>query len=64
VYRLLEHLDSLPANYRQVVLMTKVEGLSTQETAERLGKSRESVALLLHRALRRLREMKIEDESG
>lgn len=54
--RLLERLNSLPEEYRQVVLLTKLEGLSTAEAAERMGKSREALALLLHRALKRFRE--------
>ena len=53
--RLLAKLNSLPENYRQAILLMKVEGLSTQEAAERLGKSNEATALLLHRALKRFR---------
>ncbi len=55
VERLLDRLRALPEDYRQVILMAKIEGLSTQEIAERLGKSREAVALLVYRAVRRLR---------
>ncbi len=54
---LLEKLNSLPENYRQAILLTKVEGLSTQEAAARLGKSKEATALLLHRALKRFRSL-------
>jgi len=54
---LLARLDALTAEYRQVILMAKMEGLSTQEMAERLGKSREATALLLHRALKRFRTL-------
>lgn len=53
--RLFARLDSLPPPYRDVILLARVEGLSTLETAERLGKSREATALLLHRALKQLR---------
>ena len=56
---LLRKLDSLPAEYREVILLTKFDGLTTVEVAERLGKSRESVALLLHRALKRFREIEL-----
>lgn len=56
---LLQKLDSLPAEYREVILLTKFDGLTTAEVAERLGKSRESVALLLHRALKRFREIEL-----
>jgi len=54
--RLLQRLDDLPRQYREVLLLAKVEGLATQEIAERLGKSRQAVALLLHRGLRQLRQ--------
>ena len=55
--RLLARLDALPPDYRNVILMAKVEGLSSAEMAERLGRSREAVAVLLHRALQRLRAL-------
>ena len=55
--RLLARLDALPPDYRSVILMAKVEGLSSAEMAERLGRSREAVAVLLHRALQRLRAL-------
>jgi RNA polymerase sigma-70 factor, ECF subfamily len=54
---LLTKLNALPENYRQAILLVKVEGLTTQEAAARLGKTRESMALLLHRALKRFREL-------
>ena len=54
--RLLKELDGLPPQYREVLLLAKVEGLTTQEIAAQLGKSRPAVALLLHRALRQLRQ--------
>jgi RNA polymerase sigma-70 factor (subfamily 1) len=52
---LLARLNALPDEYRQAILMAKMEGLSTQEMAERLGRSREATALLLHRALKRFK---------
>jgi len=54
---LLKKLDALPAEYREMIVLAKFEGLTTGEISERLGKSRESVALLLHRALKRFREL-------
>lgn len=54
---LLEKLNSLPEEYRQSILLTKIEGLSTHEMARRLGKSNEAAALLLHRAIRRFRAL-------
>jgi RNA polymerase sigma-70 factor, ECF subfamily len=55
---LLQELDELPEDYREVILLAKIEGLSTQEVAERMGKSREAVALLLHRAIKRLKKLR------
>ena len=60
--RLLEKLNLLPENYRQAILLMKVEGLSTQEAAVRLGNTNEATALLLHRALKRFRSL--EDRQG
>jgi len=57
VERLLKRMDALPEDYRQVLILAKIEGLSTAEMAERLGKSREAVALLVYRALRRFRAL-------
>jgi len=57
VLRLLQKLDALPEQYRQAIILAKVEGLTTQEMAEKLGKSREATALLLHRALRQFRQV-------
>lgn len=54
---LLERLDSLPPQYREVIVLARIEERSTREIAEHLGRSRESTALLLHRALRRFREV-------
>ncbi len=55
VERLLERLSALPEDYRQAILLAKIEGLTTAEMAERLGKSREAVALLVYRAVKRFR---------
>jgi len=54
---LLARLDALPDNARRLILMAKVEGLSTAEIAETLGKSREAVAVLLFRAVQRFRNV-------
>jgi DNA-directed RNA polymerase specialized sigma24 family protein len=37
--------------------MAKIEGLSTAEIAEQMGKSREAVALLVYRAVKRFRDL-------
>jgi RNA polymerase sigma factor (sigma-70 family) len=57
VDRLLARLDLLPEDYRQALILAKIEGLTTAEMAERLGKSREAVALVVYRALKRFREV-------
>ena len=54
---LLKKLDALPENYREVILLSKVESLSTKEVAQRLGKTNEATALLLHRAIKRFRSL-------
>lgn len=56
---LLKKLDALPTDYRQVILLSKFDGLTTQEVAAQMGKSRETVALLLHRAVKRFRELEM-----
>jgi RNA polymerase sigma-70 factor (ECF subfamily) len=43
-------IEDLPADYRAVVLLRDVEGLSQQETAEALGLPVVNVKTLLHRA--------------
>ena len=58
---LIARMDRLPENYRQAILLAKVEGLTTQELAARLGISRESAALLLHRAIKRFRTLQESD---
>jgi len=63
VVMLLRKLDALPDDYRKVILLAKFEGLSTSEIAERIGKSREGAALLLHRALKRIRELEQAEEA-
>ena len=54
---LLARLDALPDDARQLILMAKIEGLSTAEIAVHLGKSREAVAVLLFRAIQRFRAL-------
>jgi RNA polymerase sigma-70 factor (ECF subfamily) len=52
--RLEEALSSLSPEHREVILMARVEGLSTAEIAARLGRSRAAVKQMLWRALRKL----------
>ena len=55
--RLLDRLNALPEEYRQAIVLAKIERLSTAEMAERLGKSREAVALVVYRAVKRFRAL-------
>jgi RNA polymerase sigma factor (sigma-70 family) len=60
---LMSELDELPDDYREVILLARIEGLSTREVAEQMGKSREAVALLLHRAVKRFQQLhKLEED--
>ncbi|WP_408953263.1 RNA polymerase sigma factor [Lysobacter sp. Hz 25] len=43
-------LESLPAHYREVVLLRDLEGLTIAEIGDQLGLSREAVKSRLHRA--------------
>jgi RNA polymerase sigma-70 factor (ECF subfamily) len=54
---LLRKMDELPEQYREALLLSKIEGLTTEEMSERLQKPREAVSLLVFRAVRRLREL-------
>ncbi len=49
--RLERALASLTAEYREVILLARVEGLSRAEVAARMQRSEGSVRMLLHRAL-------------
>jgi len=55
--QLVETLNLLPEDYRRVILLAKVEGLSISEIAARLEKSNEATSLLLHRAIKRLQSL-------
>ena len=57
VKKLLERMDALPEDYRRVILLAKFEGLTTQEIAEKLERPKEGVAVLLHRAVKRLQQL-------
>jgi RNA polymerase sigma-70 factor (ECF subfamily) len=52
-----QNIEKLPANYRTVLMLRDIEGLSSKETAEVLGISVGSVKVRLHRARQALREM-------
>jgi RNA polymerase sigma-70 factor (ECF subfamily) len=62
--RFVETLSQLPEDYRRVILLAKVEGLTTSEVAQRLEKSNEATSLLLHRAIKRLHALHEGREEG
>jgi RNA polymerase sigma factor (sigma-70 family) len=49
-------MESLPAHYRQIVLLRDLEGMTINELAERLGLTREATKARLHRARSLARE--------
>ncbi|MHC4144588.1 MAG: RNA polymerase sigma factor [Planctomycetota bacterium] len=49
--RLEKALDTLKPEYKEVIVLKKIEGLSHAEIAERLNKSTSSVPMLLFRAM-------------
>lgn len=53
--RLLGRLEALPDDYREVILLARMEGLTSSEIAVRMNRSRDAVAVLLHRAIQKLR---------
>ncbi|MEE8572575.1 MAG: sigma-70 family RNA polymerase sigma factor [Gemmatimonadota bacterium] len=50
-------LDELSADLRSVLVLREVEGLAYQEIADLLGINKSAVAVRLHRARRRLRDI-------
>jgi RNA polymerase sigma-70 factor (ECF subfamily) len=55
--RVLAALATLPDERRQVVLLRFVDGLSSREIGEVLGRSPGAARVLLHRAIRDLAEL-------
>ncbi len=49
-------LQGLSDDHREVILLTRIEGLSAREVGERMGRSENAINLLLGRALKRLAE--------
>jgi RNA polymerase sigma-70 factor (ECF subfamily) len=50
-------LESLSADHREVILLTRIDGLSLNEAAERMNRSPEAVRKLFWRALKELRNV-------
>lgn len=49
--RLEQAIDRLKPEYREVIVLTKIDGLSYKEIGEKLGKSVDAVGMLLSRAM-------------
>ena len=61
--RLERAIADLPPEYREVVRLSRIDGLKTKEVAARLGKSADAVKHLLSRAIQALRGKLDETES-
>ncbi len=61
VLRLAEAMTRLPDNQRRAVELRHLKGLALAEVAEELGCSRPAVVGLLHRGVKRLRELLHDD---
>ena len=61
--RFQEALDTLSPDYREVVDLARLQGLGVKEIARRMNRSPKSVAHLLSRALKKLKEAFGETES-
>ncbi len=51
-----QHINSLPADYRTVIVLHDLEGLKNHEIAEILDCSTDTVKIRLHRAKKKLKE--------
>ena len=49
-------MEGLKADYRQMILLCRIEGLSIRETAQRMHRSPNAVKKLLARALKELKD--------
>ena len=49
--KLTEAIDLLKPEYREVIVLAKIEGLSYNEIGQRLDKSPDAVGMLLSRAM-------------
>ena len=55
--RLEQAMDTLKPEYKDVIVLTRIEGLSYKEAADRLGKSPNALRMLLCRAMAALSEV-------
>jgi len=49
--KLAKAIDALTSEYKEVIILTKIEGLSYKEIAESLGKSSDAVRMIVSRAM-------------
>ena len=54
--KLTKAIDALKPEYRQVIILTRIEGLSYKEIGERLSKSADAARMLFSRAMAELTE--------
>jgi RNA polymerase sigma-70 factor (ECF subfamily) len=59
---LADKLEEMPADYREVILLRNIEGLSHAQVAERMGRKEGAVRMLWVRALKCLREQFATDQ--
>jgi RNA polymerase sigma-70 factor (ECF subfamily) len=59
----LERVKELPENYREVLLLRYVDGLSPKEIAKEIDESENAVSVRIHRGLKKLKEL-LEPELG
>lgn len=55
--RMMSVLDALPPDYREILRLARLEGLTLREAGERMGRSREAAKKLYARALARFTEL-------
>ena len=58
VARLVDDLDRLPEEYRRILVLAKIHGLSITEIAAQTGRTPNAVSIALYRAVRRFRELR------
>lgn len=55
--QILKNLKKLKDNYQEVIVLRYLQELSTKETAQVMDKSRSSVRVTLHRAIKKLKQL-------
>ncbi len=55
---LVRDLDRLPEDYRRVLVLARIHGATVSEIARQTGRTPNAVSILLHRAVRRFRELR------